>query len=125
MRVAACSAFLLLLAGPSALPQDHIVGVDREQAVVAARTSARDHDLALLTVLLSTDEAARAAAQAGTDVGRVRGALPSLSDAELRDLASRASRLSADPRAGLSHDVEELLIIFIVVGLVIILIKAA
>jgi hypothetical protein len=125
MRRAACTAFLLLVAGPSALPQDHLVASDRSQAAVEARAAERARDLAVLDRVLSTATAVRTAAQAGTDVSSLKAALPALSDAELSDLAHRASTLSKDPRAGLTHDVEELLIIFLVVALVILLIKAA
>jgi hypothetical protein len=73
---------------------------------------------------LSSPQAARAAATVGLDIHQVRSAAASLTDAELRDLAARASALEADPASGLSHDVDELLVIFLIVAIVILVIKA-
>jgi hypothetical protein len=54
----------------------------------------------------------------------VSRALATLSDAELRDLAVRARALEQDPAAGLSSDVNQLLIIFLIVAIVILVLQA-
>jgi hypothetical protein len=74
--------------------------------------------------VLSAPEAAAAAAAAGTSVAELRGALSTLSDGELRDLAARASALSSDPVAGLDPDVKQLLVIFLIVAIVILVFQA-
>jgi hypothetical protein len=50
--------------------------------------------------------------------------LAALSDTELRDLAARAQALEQDPVAGLSSDVNQLLIIFLIVAIVILVLQA-
>jgi hypothetical protein len=116
---------LLALGGPSRSSEtEHLVTPQKLQDALAARGARRQRDLAEVDRLLSSETANRLASQAGHDLGRLREALPVLQDAELHDLAMRASRLETDPTAGLTHDVEELLIIFLIVGLLIIIIKS-
>ena len=74
--------------------------------------------------MLSTAEARRASSALGVDIRQVQGAAAALTDRELRDLAVRASALDADPAAGLSRDVDQLLVVFLIVAIVILVIKA-
>ena len=60
----------------------------------------------------------------GVDLPTLKGAAASLSGDELRDLAARASALGTDPAAGLSRDVDQLLVVFLIVAIVILVIKA-
>jgi len=78
----------------------------------------------ILQGALSSPQAGAAANALGVDIVAVRAAAPSLSDSELRDLAARAAALDRDPAAGLSSDVNRLLIIFLIVAIVLLLIKA-
>jgi len=114
-----------LLAQPLLASQDHVVQPNDLKARLGARASERQSDLATVDRVLRSEKANLVAARMGTDLSRVREALPSLTDIELRDLASRADKLQTDPAAGLTHDVEELLIIFLIVAIVILVIKAA
>jgi hypothetical protein len=112
-----------LVAG-QALAEDHLVSREaaREQVLDAATQRARS--LSTLDAALSTPEVARVAAGLGADTGRLRAALPTLSDAEIADLASRAEALQSDPVAGLDADIRTLLIIFLIVAIVILVLQA-
>ena len=114
---------LLLLAG-AASAQDHLVtprGADeRLQQAAAGR---QDHLRALDSVLRSP-QAAGAIEALGQDAGRLRVGVAALSDEELRDLAARAHALQTDPAAALSGDVNQLLIIFLIIAIVILVLQA-
>lgn len=114
----------LLLCGSSIFADDHLVSSEDASARLKAAGVARQADLAALDQLLSTSEAGRTASALGVDLRQVKGATSSLSDQELRDLAIRASALKADPPAGLSRDVDQLLVIFLIVAIVILVLKA-
>jgi hypothetical protein len=61
----------------------------------------------------------------GADVDALRRAAPTLTDAELREVAARAAALDQDPVAGVSdHDIRWLLYIFLIVAIVILVIQA-
>jgi hypothetical protein len=126
MRRAIILAATLLAVGQPSRPSEteHVVTPQKLMDVLASRGGQRQQDLAQVDRLLSSERANDVAVRTGQDLGRLREALPSLQDAELHDLAVRASRLETDPTAGLTHDVEELLIIFLIVGLLIIIIKS-
>lgn len=116
-------AVIALVAG-QALAQDHLVSREaaRERVLDAAPERARS--LATLDAVLQTPEARQAAASLGADTAQLRAALPTLSDAEITDLASRAEALQADPVAGLDDDIRTLLIIFLIVAIVILVLQA-
>jgi hypothetical protein len=90
---------------------------------LAESAEARTRNLTTLERVLSSPRAPSAAVAAGVDLQAVRGALATLSDAELRDLVARSAALEADPAAGLSSDVNQLLIIFLIVAIVILVLK--
>ena len=115
----------LLLCGVPAGASEHLATPDAVKARIQGAQAARQEDIASLDTFLSSEAGGRAAARAGQDPSRLREAIASLSDQELHDLALRTARLKTDPAAGLTHDVEELLIIFLIVALVVIIIKNA
>jgi Flp pilus assembly protein TadB len=115
---------LLTASGVFAFASDHLASPEAVQGRLSGTSSARAADLSRVEGALSSPQAARAAASFGVDVRQVRSAVATLSDAELRDLAERAAALDRDPRAGLSHDVDQLLVIFLIVAIVILVIKA-
>lgn len=120
-------AGLLVAAAISSLPasaEDHLVSPEAASARLAEAATLRERQLALLDRTLSSPAAAQAVAALGTDIGRVRAALPALSDAELKDLATRAAALDMDPVAGMDADIRTLLIIFLIVAIVILVLKA-
>ena len=125
MRV---TALLLLAALPLAgAPTDaaeHLVWAEARDARLVRAAAEREANLSRLDGLLQSPAAARAASLLGTDRNRIRAALPALSDAEARDLAARAAALTADPTAGLRGDVNDLLIVFLIVAIVVLVLKA-
>lgn len=114
----------LLLCGGSIFADDHLVSSETASARLTAAGVARQADLAAVDQLLSTPEARRTASALGVDVREVKTAAAALTDQELKDLATRASSLKADPAAGLSRDVDQLLVVFLIVAIVILVIKA-
>jgi hypothetical protein len=81
-------------------PTNHVVGVETAQARLLDAVSQRDRDLARLDALFASSQGAAAASSVGLDANFVRGAVSTLSDEELRDLAARAADLESDPVAG-------------------------
>jgi hypothetical protein len=117
------------LAGTLILPtpgraEEHVVSRRVIDVRLAEERDSRSRDLMILQGALSSPQAGAAANALGVDIVAVRAAAPSLSDSELRDLAARAAALDRDPAAGLSSDVNRLLIIFLIVAIVLLLIKA-
>jgi hypothetical protein len=112
-----------LLAG-QAMADDHVVSSAAAQQRLQEASAARERDLATLDQALASPEAARAAASVGADTQALRAALPTLSDAEIADLAQRAAALDTDPVAGLDQDIRTLLIIFLIVAIVILVLQA-
>ncbi len=117
-------AAVVLLVACAAPAEEHLVSPEAASARLAKAAAARAHDQATLETVLATPAASRAAASVGADLAVVRDAVATLSDGELRDLARRAEALRTDPVAGLDHDVEQLLVVFLIVAIVILVIKA-
>jgi hypothetical protein len=116
-------AVIALVAG-QALAEDHLVSREAARDRVLDAAAQRAHSLATLDAALSTPRAADAAAAVGADTAQLRAALPTLTDAEIADLATRAQALQSDPVAGLDDDIKTLLIIFLVVAIVILVLQA-
>lgn len=114
-----------LLVSDTCLAGEHLVARERVEARLAAAAATREADLAAVRRLLSTPQAASAAAAFGADVGDLRAGAASLGDRELRNLAARAADLKGDPAAGDIHiDTNEFLIIFLIVAIVLVVLKA-
>jgi hypothetical protein len=92
---------------------------------MAQSAAARARDVAIVSQALDSEGAKRAALALGTSLPRVHAGLAHLTDAELADLAIRASALHEDPAAGLSREANEFLVIFLIVAIVILVLKAA
>ncbi len=126
-----CLAVLALVAAGSlaagsataAQTQTHVVSTENARTALVQANVQRTADLAKLDALLSSP-AATTAARKGLDVAAARQALPTLSNAELRDLAMRAQALERDPASGLSKDANDLLVIFLIVAIVILVLQA-
>jgi hypothetical protein len=114
----------VLLCGGWTFADDHLMSPDAAASQLRAAALARQADLGTVEKVLSTPEARRASSALGVDIRQVKGAASTLTDRELRDLAARASALDADPAAGLSRDVDQLLVVFLIVAIVILVIKA-
>ena len=123
--VAAVAMTLALGAADRARAGDHLVTSAAARARLAEAEAARQGDLAVVDRALSSPEAAAAARALGADLDGVRRAAPLLTDAELRDLATRSASLQADPAAGVTvNDLRWALYIFLIVAIVILVIKA-
>jgi hypothetical protein len=126
MRIATglVTGILLAAGGPLLADGGHLVSPELARERIVSASEARGADLARVEMALSTPLAARTAASIGVDIHEVRSAAATLSGTELRDLAARSSALGVDPTSGLTHDVDELLVIFLIVAIVILVIKA-
>lgn len=117
-------AMTLLLFAEPASAQDHLVTPRAADERLQQAAAGRQGDQHALDAVLQSPQAARAIEALGQDAGRLRAGVAALSDGELRDLAARARALQADPAAGLSGDVNQLLIIFLIVAIVILVLQA-
>lgn len=107
-------------AAPQAIDQDHVVSSQALQQQVDASSAARQKNIETLTQFLSSPQADRAMRDAHIDAAKVRTAIPTLSDQELRDLSTRASNAQQEFAAG--HIGPSLLTIIIVAIVVIIVV---
>ena len=112
------------LVAAQAPAEDHLVTREAAHERVLDAAAQRGRSLATIDAVLSTPEAVQAAEGLGADTRQLRAALPTLSDAEIADLAARADALQSDPVAGLDDDIRTLLIIFLIVAIVILVLQA-
>ena len=122
--VTVLSIALASLVAGQAPADDHLVSPQAARAQVLDAAAERAQSLATLDATLSSPEAVKAAAAVGADTAQLRAALPTLSDAEIADLAARANALQADPVAGLDSDIRTLLVIFLIIAIVILVLQA-
>jgi hypothetical protein len=119
----------MLLGSAGARADDHLVPRGAAQAALSDAAAQRARDIAAVDATLASPRARQVAGKAGLDVDRIRGALPHLGEAELRDLSRRAAALEADPAAGYHADYSDeigLLVFIALAGaLALVLIEAA
>jgi hypothetical protein len=108
-----------------ATPNTHLVTPDVAQARLLEASAERERNLATVDTLLSSPAGSAAIKTVGVSEDRVRGALPTLSDAELQDLAARAAALQADPTAAGLTTKQWIWILAAVVAIVVIIIVAS
>jgi hypothetical protein len=108
-----------------ATPGTHLVTPDVAQARLLEASAERERNLATVDALLVSQAGSAALERVGVSEERVRGALPTLTDAELQDLAARAAALQADPTAGALTTKQWIWIIAAVVAIVVIIIVAS
>lgn len=115
------------LAPAVASADDHLVSPRAAQQRLAQARSQRQLDLLVAERVLTSAPAARAAEELGVSLARVRSAVPTLSDQELRDLARRAAPAGADPAAGHfdDQDLHDVAVVSLIVVGVVILLSAA
>ncbi|HTW48118.1 MAG TPA: PA2779 family protein [Acidobacteriaceae bacterium] len=110
----------VLLFAPAARAQDHLVSPDALQQQVRTSSATRQQNIDTVTNFLSTPIAERAMKSHHYDPVKVRSAIPTLSNAELANLASRANDAQQKFAAGfLGSGVLVLLILIIVVIIVV------
>jgi hypothetical protein len=117
-------AMALLLFAGTASAHDHLVTSRLAEERLQEATAGRQADLLALDAVLASPHAIGAIEALGQDAARIRASVAALSDGELRDLAARAQQLQSDPAAGLSGDVNQLLIIFLIIAIVILVLQA-
>jgi hypothetical protein len=106
---------------PVAHAQSHLVSPQALQQQAQAATAARQQNIQTLTKFLSTPVAEQAMKTAKVDPVQVRTAVPTLSNQDLANLASRATKAQQDFAAGFITT-GMLLVIIIAVAVAIILI---
>lgn len=106
-------------------PGTHLVTPDVAQARLLEASAERARNLARVDALLVSPQGSAALATVGVSADRVRGALPTLSDAELQELAARAAALEVDPTAGALTRKQWIWIIAAVAAIVVIIILAS
>jgi hypothetical protein len=82
-----------------ASPGNHLVTPDVAQARLTEASAERARNLATVDSFLLSPNGTAAMKAVGVSQDRVRGALPTLTDAELQDVAARAAALQSDPVA--------------------------
>jgi len=82
-----------------ATPENHLVTSDLAQARLQEASADRERNLATVESLLASPQGSAGMKMAGVSEARVRAVLPTLSNAELQDVAARAAALQADPVA--------------------------
>ena len=123
-KILAALLTLAALTG-TATAQEHLVSPQAAEQQLLAATAARAQNLAAVDALVSSPEGSAAMATLGVDSARVRGALSTLTDAELEEIASRAAALQADPVAGAPFSSRQILWIVAIVVVVIVVIAIA
>jgi hypothetical protein len=119
----------MVLAG-LAIPQsmvaqeaDHLVSTSALQNTAVAASQQRQRNLDTLKSFLSSQEATAALKSAHMNPEQVTKAVPSLSDEEMAQLASRANKAQAEFAAG-TLDNHDLLIILVCIAALILIIVA-
>jgi len=106
-----------------ALAQSHVVTLAELQSAATAATQARQNNIETIRQFVSSPTAEKALQSAHIDAKQVKDAVSRLSDAELSQLASRASKTQADFAAGRLSD-RDLIIILVAIAALILIIVA-
>jgi UPF0716 family protein affecting phage T7 exclusion len=122
--VTTCFLLVLFFAVPQALiAQTHVVSPAELQKATIAATQARQQNIETIRQFMSSTAAQKGMKSAQIDPEQVKQAVSSLSDEELAQLASRASKAQADFAAGHLSE-RDLIIILIVIAALILIIVA-
>jgi hypothetical protein len=124
VRVATATTLAVVFMIPQdALAQNHVVSLAELQSATVAATRARQRNIATLQAFVSSPTAEKAFKTAHLDAQQVKNAVSRLSDQELTQLASRASKAQADFSAGSLSD-RDLIIILVAIAALILIIVA-
>jgi hypothetical protein len=126
MRGIVPAVLVPLLACPAGLiaqtpAEDHVVSAQALEQQVQLSSAARQQNIATVTEFLSTPIAQRAMRDSKIDPVQIRTAIPTLSDQELKDLASRSADAQQKFAAG---GLTSLALTLIILGIVIIIVVA-
>lgn len=117
-------SMLNLAVVPAGAAEEHVLDPQAVAQRLHDANASRQDDLAVIESLLETREARDAMHSLGASPNGVRAGVATLSASELQDLAARARTLRIDPQAGLSSDVNTLLVVFLVVAIVVLVLTA-
>ena len=123
VQVIAATFLVAIFAAPQSMAQSHVVSSADLQKEIVSATQTRQQNIDTLTNALSGSKAEKALKAAQVDPTQVKTAVSSLSDAELAQLAARASHAQNDFAAGRISD-RDLLIILVGVAVLILIIVA-
>jgi hypothetical protein len=121
--VTAGTLAVVFLIPQDALAQGHVVSLAELQSAAVASTQARQRNIEALQQFVSSPSAAKALKSAHIDAQQVKNAVSRLSDQELAQLASRATKADADFAAGTLSD-RDLIIILVAIAALILIIVA-
>lgn len=113
-----------LICAGFARAEDHLASRGSIEGRLGESAAARERDLQAVDRILCSHQAVSAAAALKVDLSRVREVVPTLSDTELCDVAARTAALHSDPTAGLSGDMNQILVIALIVLIVLLVLKA-
>jgi hypothetical protein len=119
----ACMLAMVFAIPQDAFAQNHVVSLAELQGATVASTQARQRNIETIREFVSSPTAEKALRSAHLDATQVKNAVSRLSDQELAQLASRASKAQADFAAGTLSD-RDLIIILIAVAALILIIVA-
>jgi hypothetical protein len=123
VRVATASTLAVVFMIPQdSLAQSHVVSRAELQSATVAATQARERNLETLRAFVSSPVAEKALKSSHIDAQKVHNAVAQLSDQELAQLASRASKAQADFAAGRLSDRDLIIILLAVVALILIIV---
>jgi hypothetical protein len=121
--ITACILVTIFAIPQSLLAQAHLVSPSDLQKELLVASQNRQNNLGIVQRFLSSATAERAISSLHADARQVTGAISSLSDQELAQVAARANKAQADFAAGNIND-HDLLIILIAVLVLILIIVA-
>ena len=122
VRAAIACCLVVTFSVPRTWAAEQLVSPAELQKAAVAVTQARQHNIETIQQFLSSDRAQEALKTAHLDLQQVKQAIPSLSDQELAQLASRASKAQADFAAGRMNDRDLIIILICIVGLILIIV---
>ena len=123
VRAAAACCLIATFSVPRTWAAQQLVSTEELQKATLAMTQARQQNIATIQQFLSSDQAQKALKTARMNPQQVKEAVPSLSDQDLAQLASRASKAQVDFAAGTLSD-RDLIIILVAIAALILIIVA-
>jgi hypothetical protein len=126
VRVLTAGALVPLFVNPQALlaqAAEHVVSSTELQKAASNASEARQQNIAELNGFFSSKDAQKALKSARIDPKEVKTAVASLNDAELAQLAAKASKAQNDFAAG-NMDNRDLLILLVGIAVLILIIVA-
>ncbi len=122
VRAAAACCLMVTFSVPRSWAAQQLVSSEELQKATLAVTQARRQNIDTIQQFLLSDTAQKALKTAHINPQQVKEAVPSLSDQELAQLASRASKTQADFAAGRMNDRDLLLILIGIAALILIIV---